>query len=64
MKQFIAQMNIAPQNLYTRLESLYHQEPLSMTSQLKELSAETVELVELHMPEIDTSKVKQSLDRQ
>lgn len=64
MKQFIAQMNIAPQNLYTRLESLYHQEPLSMTSQLKELIAETVELVELHMPEIDTSKVKQSLDRQ
>ncbi|MEM8808488.1 MAG: hypothetical protein AAGF01_20925 [Cyanobacteria bacterium P01_G01_bin.38] len=64
MKQFIAQMRIAPENLYVRLESLYHQEPLAAASQLKELVAETVELVELHMPDIDTSKVKQSLDRQ
>lgn len=64
MKKFIEQMNIAPQNLYIRLESLYHQEPLSTANQLKALVAETVELVELHMPEIDTSKVKQSLERQ
>ena len=64
MRHFIEQMNIAPENLYTRLESLYHQEPLSAASQLKELVAETVELVELHMPEIDTSKVKQQLNRQ
>ena len=64
MKQFIEQMNIAPENLYTRLESIYHQEPLSAASQLKKLVVETVELVELHMPEIDTSKVKQQLNRQ
>lgn len=64
MKQFIEQMDIAPENLYLRLESLYHQEPLTVASQLKELVAETVELVELHMPEIDTSKVRKSLKRQ
>ncbi len=64
MKQFIEQMNIAPENLYMRLESLYHQEPLSAASQLKELVAETVELVELYMPEIDTSKVRRTLDHQ
>ena len=64
MKQFIEQMNIAPENLYVRLESIYHQEPLAVASQLKELVAETVELVELHMPEIDTSKVRQQLNRQ
>ena len=64
MKQFIEQMNIAPKNLYARLESLYHQEPLAVASQLKELVAETVELVELHLPEIDTSKARRSLDRQ
>ncbi|MDJ0572341.1 MAG: hypothetical protein QNJ53_25315 [Pleurocapsa sp. MO_192.B19] len=64
MKQFIEQMNIAPENLYVRLESLYHQEPLSAASQLKELVVETVELVELYLPEIDTSKVRKSLDRQ
>ena len=64
MKQFIEKMNIAPENLYMRLESIYHQEPLSAASQIKELVAETVELVELHMPAIDTSKVRRSLDRQ
>ena len=64
MRQFIEQMNIAPQNLDPRLEDIYHREPLSAATQLKELIAETVELVELHMPEIDTSKVKQQLNRQ
>ena len=64
MKQFIEQMNVAPKNLYMRLENLYHQEPLSAANQLKELVAETVELVELHMPEIDTSTVRQQLKRQ
>jgi hypothetical protein len=37
---------------------------LAAANQLKELVAETVELVELHLPEIDTSKVKRSLERQ
>ncbi len=64
MRQFIEQMKIAPENLYMRLESLYHQEPLSAANQLKELVAETVELVELHLPEIETSKVRQQLNRQ
>ena len=64
MQQFIEQMKIAPQNLYVRLENLYQQEPLLVAHQLKELIAETIELVELHLPEIDTSKVRQSLERQ
>lgn len=64
MKHFIEQMNIAPRNLYIRLENLYHQEPLSTANQLKALVAETVELVELHMPQIDTSKVRRSLEAQ
>lgn len=64
MKQFIAEMTVAPDNLYMRLESLYHQEPLSTANKLKELIAETVELVELHLPEIDTAKVRRSLERQ
>lgn len=57
-------MNIAPENLFIRLENLYHRDPLFGANQLKELVAETVELVELHMPEIDISKGKRSLNRQ
>ncbi len=64
MRQFIEQMNIAPENLYIRLESLYHTEPIAAASQLKELVVETVDLVELHLPEIDTSKVRHTLKRQ
>lgn len=64
MKQFIDRMNIKPQNLYARLENLYHQEPLSCTDELKELIAETLELINLHLPEVDTSKVKAALERQ
>ena len=64
MKQFIEQMSIAPQDLYLRLETIFRQEPLSATDLLKELIAETVKLVELHLPEIDTSEVKRSLERQ
>ena len=37
---------------------------LCKNSQLTELLAETIALVELHMPEIDTLKVKQSLEAQ
>ena len=61
MRNFIKEMNITPQNLYERLESIYNQEPLSAANQLKELVAETVDLVELHMPDIDISKIKNSL---
>ena len=64
MKQFIEQMRIAPQDLYLRLETIYRQEPLAVTDLLKKLIAETAELVELHLPVIDTSKVRQSLERQ
>lgn len=64
MGKFIEEMNIAPVNFYDRLESVYHQEPLSAAKQLKELIAETIPLVEIHMPEIDTSKVKRSVLRQ
>lgn len=64
MQQFISQMHIAPQNLYERLENLYHQEPLATTNQLKQLITEVVDLVEQQMPEIDTANVRRSLARQ
>ena len=57
-------MSIAPQDLYLRLETIYDREPLAAADRLKELIAETVKLVELHLPEIDTSKVWQSIKRQ
>jgi hypothetical protein len=43
------------------LERTLSSEPLVIIDQLKELITETVELVELHMPAINTEKVRQQL---
>ncbi len=63
MQKFIGHLDVAPNNLYERLEQVYRQEPLAAATGLQELVRETVDLVERHMPEADTSKVRQALDR-
>ena len=64
MGQFIASLDVAPDNLYQRLEQAYRQKPLTVVTELQALVRETVDLVEQHMPEVDTSKVRLALDRQ
>lgn len=61
MGKFIEKMNIVPHNLPLRLESLFHTPTYSAANALQELVRETVELVELHMPQIDTSQVRRKL---
>jgi hypothetical protein len=61
MSRFIEQMEIAPENLAARLENLFDQEPPIAVKQLEALVQETVELVEIHMPEVDTSSAKRRL---
>ena len=64
MRKFIESLNISPHNLYERIEQLFRQEPLSASSEIQALVRETVDLIEQHMPEIDTSKVRAALDRE
>jgi predicted nucleotidyltransferase len=61
MSKFIEQMEIAPKNLAARLESLFHHEPHIAVHQLEALVRDTVELVQIHMPQVDTSSAKQKL---
>jgi Nucleotidyltransferase domain len=61
MSRFIEQMEIAPENLAARLEGLFHYEPHIAVHQLEELVMETVELVEIHMPQVNTSSAKRKL---
>ncbi|NJK48932.1 hypothetical protein HC931_12790 [Candidatus Gracilibacteria bacterium] len=63
MSKYIEQMKIAPKNLATRLDNLFHTESSTAATQLKKLVQEVVSLVELHMPQIDTSQVRQKIDR-
>jgi hypothetical protein len=61
MSRFIEQMTITPENLSARLEALFRCEAHVAINELKALVRETVELVEIHMPQIDTSSVKRKL---
>ena len=61
MSRFIAQMEIAPENFAARLESLFHQEISVVVNQLEALVRETVELVETHMPQVDTLSARKRL---
>ncbi|WP_017318489.1 hypothetical protein [Mastigocladopsis repens] len=61
MSRFIEQMEIAPENLASRLEGLFHTEAHIAVNQLEALVRETVELVEIHMPQVDTSSAKRRL---
>jgi hypothetical protein len=61
MSRFIEQMKIAPENLASRLEGLFHNEAHVAVNQLEALVRETVELVGFHMPEVDTSSASRRL---
>jgi hypothetical protein len=61
MRRFIEQMEIAPEHLASRLEDLFHQEASLAVCQLEALVRETIELVESHMPQVDTSSAKRRL---
>jgi hypothetical protein len=61
MSRFIAQMKIAPEYLANRLEGLFHHAVPVAVNELKVLVQETVDLVEIHLPQVDTSSVKQKL---
>jgi predicted nucleotidyltransferase len=63
MSTFIEKMDIVTKNLSNRIENLFHAELLTTATQLKEIVQELIHLVELHMPQIDTSQVRQQLDR-
>jgi hypothetical protein len=60
MSRFIAQMEVAPDNFAARLESLFLHDA-AVVDRLEALVGETVKLVEIHMPQIDTSSAKQKL---
>jgi hypothetical protein len=61
MSRFIEQMEVAPENLAERLESLFHHEAPVAVDRLEVLVRETIKLVEIHMPQVDTSSAKRKI---
>lgn len=61
MSRLIEQMKIVPENLATRLEELFHQPPSIAVLQLEALVQETIQLVEIYMPQVNTTSAKRKL---
>jgi hypothetical protein len=61
MRQFVGQLPLAPARLADRIEAMLGASLPQATIQLEALVGELVALVEQHMPEIDTSKVRRRL---
>jgi hypothetical protein len=60
-RSFIETLDIAPPDLANRLESLWTLPRAEAASALRALVAETVDLVDRELPEVDTSAVRKSL---
>jgi hypothetical protein len=58
MHQFAGKLKIAPDNLAKRLEAIFSNDRQTSIEALEQLVADTMALVEQHMPEADTSVIK------
>jgi hypothetical protein len=59
--QFVDRLRLAPPNLGRRLDDLLAADPVAAGEALEELVADTVDLVEQHMPGVDSSAVRGQL---
>lgn len=60
-REFISKLPIAPPALADRLEQLFQPDAQSAGAELEQLVRETIELVEVHMPAIDTAALRRRL---
>lgn len=60
-RHFTAELAIAPVNLADRLEYLFQADPGLAAAELERLVQEVAELVERHMPEVDTSGARRRI---
>ncbi len=58
-----AQLTLAPVDFLDRCERLFHDDPVDAVAELHALIGETLALVEANLPEVDTSAVRDRIDR-
>lgn len=63
MGAFIQSLSIRPEGLYERILALLQADHPTAVALAESLVRETVALVDEHMPEVDTAKIRQKLDR-
>jgi len=63
MHFFTERLTLKPSNFAVRLEACFAQEPRTAISELTSLIADTVTLIEQHMPAVDTSRIRARLQQ-
>lgn len=63
MDWLIGQMTHAPENLSSRLKSALRADPLTGVHEMSQLIDETMDLIDAHMPDVDTSDKRQRFHR-
>ncbi len=61
MRRFIDKMSIAPPDLADRLDGVFEGDPMHGAEQIEALVRDTLPLVEQHMPQVDTTRVRQRI---
>lgn len=64
MYRLINEMAIKPENLGGRIHQTFQTEPLAATSILRDLILETYDLIDTHMPEIETAEARSEFLKQ
>jgi hypothetical protein len=61
--RFTDELRLAPPNLAARIDNLLVVDQVSASADLEQLVRDTVDLIDRHIPEVDTSAVRRSLGR-
>lgn len=61
MRHFIDKMSIAPPNLVDRIDSVFAGDPMRGAEQIEALVRDTLPLIEQHLPQVDTTRVRQRI---
>ncbi len=62
-RYFVEEMNIKPPEFFARLERVFQSDAAGGTHELRQLSEETFDLVEKHLPQVDLKQQRETFNR-
>jgi Domain of unknown function (DUF4037) len=62
-RYFVEEMSIKPPDFFARLERVFQSDAVSGTHELRQLSEETFDLVEKHLPQVDLKQQRETFHR-
>jgi Domain of unknown function (DUF4037) len=62
-RYFVEEMNLKPPDFFSRLEHAFQSDAASGTHELRQLSEETFDLVEKHLPQVDLKQQRETFNR-